>query len=107
GETLSLYGRALFLAGDAEPAESVLTQAKSRLPVEATTFLYLAAAAERLGHGPTADVARRGYAVLVKTDTATIEAYVHQLLALSQRLRLTGAASSPDPVRRGDRLPGS
>ena len=107
GESLSLYGRALFLSGDSERAERTLTQATSRLPVDAVTFLYLAASAERLKHGPTADAARRDYAALVKTDAATIDAYVQQLLALNQRLRLTGVVSSPDPARRGDRLPGN
>jgi tetratricopeptide (TPR) repeat protein len=107
GDMLSLYGRALFLSGDAERAERVLTQATSRLPVDPSAFLYLAAAAQRLAHEPAAMAARSDYATLAKADAADTQAQVSNLLGLSQRLRLTDAASSPDRARRGDRLPGS
>lgn len=54
-EALMLTGRALLLASDLEAAERALQRATEKLPVEPVTFLYLAEAAERLGH---LDVAR-------------------------------------------------
>lgn len=55
GEALSLYGRALLLAGDAHRAEQMLLLATSKLPVDTETFVQLADAAQALGH---LDVAR-------------------------------------------------
>jgi tetratricopeptide (TPR) repeat protein len=49
-ETLSLYGRALFLKGDLNEAERVLQRATRRLPVDPIAFRSLALTAERLGH---------------------------------------------------------
>lgn len=49
-DTLSLYGRAQFLSGDAGAAERTLQQAVAHLPVHPEAYLYLAAAAEHLGH---------------------------------------------------------
>jgi tetratricopeptide (TPR) repeat protein len=55
-EVLALLGRAHFLNGHVEPAERILRDAATRMPVDPNVFLYLADAAERLGH---ADLARR------------------------------------------------
>ncbi|MGH9329425.1 MAG: tetratricopeptide repeat protein [Vicinamibacterales bacterium] len=55
-EALALLGRAHFLNGHVEPAERILRDAATRLPVDPEVFAYLADAAERLGH---ADLARR------------------------------------------------
>lgn len=55
GETLTLYGRALLLSGQAALAERTLQTAVTRLPVDPLAFAYLAEAGTRLGH---ADVAR-------------------------------------------------
>jgi tetratricopeptide (TPR) repeat protein len=49
-DTLTLYGRALFLSGTVDEAERTLEQATSRLPANPVAFLYLSAAAERRGH---------------------------------------------------------
>ena len=49
-DTLTLYGRALFLSGTIDEAERTLEQATSRLPANPVAFLYLSAAAERRGH---------------------------------------------------------
>jgi len=49
-DTLTLYGRALFLSGTMDEAERTLEQATSRFPANPVAFLYLSAAAERRGH---------------------------------------------------------
>ena len=49
-DTLTLYGRALFLSGTIDEAERTLEQATSRFPANPVAFLYLSAAAERRGH---------------------------------------------------------
>jgi tetratricopeptide (TPR) repeat protein len=49
-DTLTLYGRALFLSGTMDEAERTLEQATSRFPANPEAFLYLSAAAERRGH---------------------------------------------------------
>ena len=64
-ETLALYGRALFLSGDAEGAERTLQQATRRFPVEPVAFRYLSAAAERLGHPQIARDALINYVSLL------------------------------------------
>jgi tetratricopeptide (TPR) repeat protein len=71
-EALTLLGRAMLLAGDPEPAERLLQQASSRLPVDEQAFAYLAEAAERLGH---ADLARRAlisYRALAAEDAPSV-----------------------------------
>jgi len=49
-EGLALYGRALFLAGDAHQAERILREAIATSPVDASAYAYLADSAERLLH---------------------------------------------------------
>ena len=76
GETLTLYGRAVLLAGDARVAERALLQAVGKPPVEPATFRYLADAAERLGHLPAARDALLRYVALMgdaEADQATAE----------------------------------
>jgi tetratricopeptide (TPR) repeat protein len=67
-ETLMLYGRALFVSGDAEAAERTLEQATSRLPVEPIAFFHLSAAAERRGHLNAARDALVRYLSLIDDD---------------------------------------
>jgi tetratricopeptide (TPR) repeat protein len=66
-EALTLYGRALFLSGNAAGAERVLQQSVARFPVEPQAFRYLAEAARRLGHTAVAREAELRYASLVRT----------------------------------------
>ena len=66
-ETLTLYGRALLLSGDAAGAERVLQQAVARLPLEPAAYRYLADAANQLGHIPIARNAQQRYAALAIT----------------------------------------
>jgi tetratricopeptide (TPR) repeat protein len=49
-EGLALYGRALFLTGDAPGAERILQEAVSTSPVDPEAYAFLADAAERAGH---------------------------------------------------------
>ena len=50
GEAVALSGRALVLSGDVARGEAMLRQAADILPVSQETLLWLADAAERLGH---------------------------------------------------------
>ncbi|HEY2435123.1 MAG TPA: tetratricopeptide repeat protein [Vicinamibacterales bacterium] len=63
-EGLTLFGRALLLASDAEGAERMLEDATAKQPVDPLAFLYLAEAAERQKHYATARQALLDYAAL-------------------------------------------
>ena len=63
-EALTLFGRALLLAGDAELAERILQQATDKMPVDPLSFAYLADAAERQGHPEIARQALFDYRAL-------------------------------------------
>jgi len=49
-EGLALFGRALYLSGDAIGAERMLKEAVATSPIDSEAFTFLADAAERLGH---------------------------------------------------------
>lgn len=83
-DTLTLYGRALLLSGDARRAEVTLAEAARRLPVEPETFRYLAEAAERLGHRPMAREALRRYIALVGQDEVDAQ-IIDRLASVSDR----------------------
>jgi tetratricopeptide (TPR) repeat protein len=80
-ETLALYGRALFLFGDAEGAQRMLQLATARFPVEPVAFRYLSAAAERLGHPRAARDALINYVSLLSDadDARTLAAQIADL----------------------------
>jgi tetratricopeptide (TPR) repeat protein len=63
-EALMLFGRALLLTSDAETAERMLQDATLKQPVDPLAFVYLADAAERLGHYADARQAVLDYAAL-------------------------------------------
>lgn len=63
-ETLALFGRALYESGDIDTAEQTLLDAASRMPVAPMAFVYLADAAERLGHLDRAKEALVSYRAL-------------------------------------------
>ena len=67
-ETLTLYGRAMFLSGNAAAAERVLADATAQTPVDPMAFRYLADAAERAGHAAVARDALLRYAALVSSE---------------------------------------
>src|SRR5262249_13937685 len=84
-ETLALYGRALFLSGDAEGAERTLQLATSRFPVEPVAFRYLSAAAERLGHTRGARDALINY-VSLSSDADDARTLAAQIADLPRRM---------------------
>ncbi|HLG54786.1 MAG TPA: tetratricopeptide repeat protein [Vicinamibacterales bacterium] len=63
-ETLTLYGRALSLSGNAVAAERTLLQAVTKLPVDPLAYRYLSDVARRLGHSSIARDAATKYAAL-------------------------------------------
>lgn len=70
-EALALFGRAVYLSGDVEAAEQTLLESVARMPIEPVAFVYLADAAERLGHRGTAKDALVSYrALLPESDEA-------------------------------------
>lgn len=107
GETLGLYGRALFLSGDVRGAERVLTQATTRLPVDPATFVYLAAAGQRLAHAAATRTALARYAALSGSGADHAGARLSEVLDLQRQLRFTTGGSWRGPARREARLPGN
>jgi len=67
-EAKTLFGRALLLSGDATLAERVLQEAVTKYPLDPRAFLYLADAAEGLGHVPDARQALLRYQALAGDD---------------------------------------
>ena len=65
-ETLTLYGRALYLSGNAAAAERMLRRAVDQFPVEPSAFTYLAEAARRLRHTDLARDADARHAALTE-----------------------------------------
>jgi len=105
-DTLALYGRALFLAGDTDGAIRTLEQATSRLPVMPDAFVWLAAAAERRGNAQRAAEAIADYEALATVDPANpIADRIRQSLRLQDRLQLgrrrPSLSLSRPPARRG------
>jgi tetratricopeptide (TPR) repeat protein len=101
----ALYGRALFLSGNTDAGLRALEEAANTLPVDPTVFLWLAAAAERRGDARAARAAAANYANLVPgTRQDAIAQQVADLLRLQQRLRATGARSSPEGKRPSRRV---
>lgn len=84
-EGLALYGRALYLSGDAAGAERILEEAVRTTPVDPSAFGYLADAAERLGHPLVARDALLSLAALEgNTTPADVRrARAHRIGALS------------------------
>ncbi len=67
-EAYMLFGRALLLASDPEPAERMLQQATDKLPADPLAFYYLADAAERCAHLGVARQALLNYIALAGED---------------------------------------
>jgi tetratricopeptide (TPR) repeat protein len=67
-ESYTLFGRALLLAAEAEPAERILQQATTKLPVDPLAFYYLSDAAERRAHYAVARQALVDYVALAGED---------------------------------------
>lgn len=67
-EALTLYGRALLVAGDYEQAQRALLEASTRMPVDPLAFYYLADTAERRGDAAIACKALVDYQALEGQD---------------------------------------
>jgi len=71
-EGLALFGRALYLTGDAAGAERLLQDAIATSPIDPEAFGFLADAAERVGHAGVASDALVNLDAL-EGDTASVE----------------------------------
>ncbi len=91
-ETLTLFGRALLLAGQLARAEQLLEVATTRFPVDDAAFLYYAEAAERMNHLDAARQALIDFAVL-QGDDGQAAARARHIASLSLRLN--------DPIAAG------
>ena len=95
-EALALFGRALYLAGDADGALRLLREAVTTAPVDREAFGYLADACERAGRP---EAARDALATLdaLETDAAAAGAYTARLRRLG---RLSLEAADPAAALR-------
>ena len=84
-ETLTLYGRALMLAGDFDAAERTLRQASERYPIDPAALLHFATAAQRLGDLAGARTALIRYGELAPDD-ADLAGRATRIAGLSMRL---------------------
>jgi Flp pilus assembly protein TadD len=85
-EVLTLYGRALLLDDQVEAAERALDQARTRFPIDPSSLLLLATAAERQNHFDAAREALVSYMSLVPEDPEIVARAMH-IATLSTRLR--------------------
>jgi tetratricopeptide (TPR) repeat protein len=95
-EALTLFGRALLMTSDEEPAERTLQDATRRQPLDPLAFYYLSEAAERLGHFEAARQALLDYEVLRgdETDARRRLAHVTRLGDLSLKMNDPAAAAT-------------
>jgi tetratricopeptide (TPR) repeat protein len=106
-DVLTLYGRALWQAGQTDSAERTLRQATERYPIEPTALLFYATAAERQNHLESARQALIAYGALVADDPeyvlrasriATLSLRLNDVATAIEWLQKT-AAASPNDVR--------
>jgi tetratricopeptide (TPR) repeat protein len=106
-QVLTVYGRALLQAGQADIAERILQQATLRYPVDPTAFLFYATAAERQNDLEIARQALVDYAALVPDDPELVP-HATRIATLSLRLEEVdtaiewlerAAAASPEEVK--------
>lgn len=99
-EARTMFGRALLLAGDPELAERVLQEAVGRFPVDSQAFLYLADAAEGLGHLPDARVALLKYQALTGDDPDPASQVQRSTRIAELSMRLADSAAAVEWFRR-------
>jgi tetratricopeptide (TPR) repeat protein len=92
GEALSLYGRALVLSGEVGRGEGVLREAADILPLSPDTLLWLADAAERLGHYPIVRSALERWAAIASESDPNLPAVYERIGDLATRLGDPAAA---------------
>jgi len=105
GEALSLYGRTLVLSGDLIRGEVALKQAAALLPVTLDTLLWLADAADRLGHAAVVRDALERWAAVAPESHPNLPAVYERLGDLSARagdqrgaIRAWRLAAGPTPT---------
>ena len=92
GDTVALYGEALVLSGDLVRGEITLRQAADLLPVSLDTLIWLADAAERLGHYPVVRTALERWAALAPESHPNLRAVYERIGDLARRMGDPGAA---------------
>jgi len=86
GEALAVYGRALVVSGELVRGEAALRQAADILPVSAETLLWLADAAERLGHYPVVRTALERWAAIAPESSPNVPAVYERIGDLAMRM---------------------
>jgi tetratricopeptide (TPR) repeat protein len=93
GEAGALYGRALVLSGDVARGEMFLREAAAVLPVSPDTLLWLADAAERLGHYALVRSALERWAAIAPESDQNLPAVYERIGDLATRLGDPAAAA--------------
>ena len=93
GEAAALYGRALVMSGELLRGEAMLRQAADMLPVDPDTLLWLADAAERMGHYPVVRSALERWAAIAPESDPNLPAVYERVGDLAIRLGDPAAAA--------------
>jgi tetratricopeptide (TPR) repeat protein len=91
-DALALYGRTLAVSGDLVRGEAALRRAADILPVAPDTLIWLADAAERLGHYPVVRLALERWAALAPETSTNLPAVYERIGDLSMRMGEARAA---------------
>jgi len=86
GEAVALCGRALVLSGEVGRGEALLRQAAEALPVSRDTLIWLADAAEQLGHYATMRSALERWAAIAPETDPNLPAVYERVGDLASRL---------------------
>lgn len=92
GEALALYGRVLVVSGELVRGENALRQAADLLPVAPDTLIWLADAADRLGHYTVVRMALERWAALAPESSPNLPAVHERIGDLAMRMGDPGAA---------------
>ena len=92
GEAVALYGRALVLSGELARGEQMLREAADILPVLPDTLLWLADAADRLGHYALVRSALERWAAIAPESDTNLPAVYERIGDLATRLGDPAAA---------------
>ncbi len=101
GDALALYGQALVLSGELLRGESALRRAADLLPVAPDTLIWLADAAERLGHYPVVRSALERWAAIAPETNPNLPAVYERVGDLAKRMGDTSAAVSAWRIAAG------
>jgi tetratricopeptide (TPR) repeat protein len=86
GEAVALCGRALVVSGEVARGEMMLRAAADMLPVQPDTLLWLADAAERMGHYPVVRSALERWAAIAPESDPNLHAVYERVGDLAMRL---------------------